>query len=85
MCSRERSSAIPGRSERALGRGWSRWSEPAGSAVRPRVGSVSTDHPRRAFPFPIESRRTERSSINEPRRPRARSNCARRRLRQGPR
>ena len=33
---------------------WSRWSEPAGSAARPRAGSVSTDHRRVPFPFPRE-------------------------------
>jgi hypothetical protein len=66
----------------AWARCWRRWSEPANSAARPRVGNGSSDHPRGAFPFPIEKKGTERSSTPEPRRHRMRTNRARRRLRQ---
>src|SRR5208337_2743545 len=51
--SRERSSAIPWRSRTSdWARRWSRWSEPAGSAARPLVGSASADHPRGVVPVP---------------------------------
>ena len=46
---------------------WSRWSEPASSAARPRAGSVSTDHRRVPFSFPRE--RWQRNGPRTPNRP----------------